>query len=211
MSSSASSVGAMTPATTEVDQLDHWLDSLTVGTNTPTHTERTPTASESGDNTTDYTPTASGSCDNTTDYIGLTRKSDPHHDGRYIILDVSRSRALTCHDGYLRLETIDLNIPHQHVSEQAQWECKERGGFRGFKNIAARTFLGHDVWWDFYAKVYHHKGWEDFTLCRREGGLYWIQTLDWWTQRQVSAKEDGIGLFRQDDGGTLWEFVKVSN
>ncbi|KAL6924028.1 hypothetical protein ACHAP8_007350 [Fusarium lateritium] len=198
MSGSTSSVGAMTPATTsETGQIDHWLDSSTEGINTPTHTERTPTVSESGDNTTTFT--------------GLTRKSDPHHDGRYIILDVSRSRALTCHDGHLRLEAINLHHPHRHVSEQAQWECNERGGFRGFKNIAEGTFLGHDIWWDFYAKVYHHKGWEDFTLCRREGGLYLIQSLDWWTQRQVSAKKDGSGLFRQDDGGTLWEFVKVTN
>ncbi|RGP74047.1 dynamin family [Fusarium sporotrichioides] len=197
MSSSVSSVGAMTPATaSEVGESDNWLGSSTGGMNTPTHTERTPTVSESGDNTTDS--------------IGLTRKSDPHHDGRYIILDASRSRALTCHDGHLRLEAIDLNIPHRHMSKQAQWECNERRGFRGFKNIAEGTFLGHDIWWDFYAKVYHHKGWEDFTLRRREGGLYLIQSLDWWTQRQVSAKEDGSGLFRQDDGGTLWEFVKVA-
>ncbi|XEU95997.1 hypothetical protein FSHL1_001282 [Fusarium sambucinum] len=95
MSSSASSVGAMTPATTpEAEQID-----------------------------------------------------------QYIILDVSRSRALTCHDGHLRLEAIDLHHPHRHVSEQTQWECNERGGFSGFKNIAEGTFLGHDIWWDFYAKV----------------------------------------------------------
>ena len=125
--------------------------------------------------------------------------------------DVANNRALTCHNGNLRLEQIDLTNPQRHISEQAQWECRERGGFRGFKNVAEGTFLGHNIWWDFYAKVYHHKGWEDFTLRGREGGLYLIQSLDWWTQRQVSAKEDGSGLFRQDEGGTLWEFVKMAS
>jgi hypothetical protein len=114
-----------------------------------------------------------------------------------------------CHEGNLRLKTINLEDLQRHIPEQAQWECKERRGFRGFKNVAEGTFLGHDIWWDFYAKAYHHKGWEDFTLRHREGGLYWIQSLDWWTQRQVSARQDGSGLLRQDDGGTLWEFVKT--
>jgi hypothetical protein len=198
MSSSVSSVGVMTPATTsEAGQSEQWPDSSSAGIDTPTYTARTATASGFGDSITDS--------------VGLSRKSDPHHDGKYLILDAARNRALTCHEGHLRLEKINLDHPQQHISEQAQWECNERGGFRGFKSVAEGTFLGHDIWWDFYAKVYHHKGWEDFTLCRREGGLYLIQSLDWWTQRQVSAKEDGSGLFRQDDGGTLWEFVKVAN
>ncbi|KAF5570112.1 dynamin family [Fusarium pseudoanthophilum] len=54
------------------------------------------------------------------------------------------------------------------------------------------------------------KGWDDFTLRHMEGGVYQIQSLDFWKQRQVSAKEDGSGLFRDDDGGTLWEFIKVT-
>ncbi|EKJ68920.1 hypothetical protein FPSE_10897 [Fusarium pseudograminearum CS3096] len=198
MSSSEPYIGPMAPPTTsQAEQTDHRPDSPTSDMNTSAQTEETTAAPEPGDSTTDS--------------IVLTRKSDPRHDGRYIILDVSRSRALTCHDGYLRFEAIDLNIPHRHVSDKVQWECKERGGFRGFKNVAGGGFLGHDIWWDFYAKAYQHNGWEDFTLWRREDGLCWIQSLDWSTQRQVSAREEGNGLFRQDDGGTLWEFVKVGN
>ena len=188
----------MTPRTiSEADPIEQWLDSSSAGVDTPTHTECTPAASEAGDRMSDHD--------------SLSRKCDPHHDGKYIILDVANNRALTCHNGNLRMERFDLTNPRRHISEQAQWECRERGGFRGFKNVAEGTFLGHDIWWDFYAKVYHHKGWEDFTLCGRKGGLYLIQSLDWWTQRQVSAKEDGSGLFRQDEGGTLWEFVKMAS
>ncbi|KAF5648036.1 dynamin family [Fusarium sp. NRRL 52700] len=182
----------MTPRTlSEVDPVERWLDSSVGGIDTPTHTANSSVV---------------GSTSN--DSSGLTRKSNPHHDGKYLIYDCSRSRVLTCHNGHLRLEPMDLNKPQSQAPKQALWQCSERDGFRGFKNVAAGTFLGHDIWWDFYAKVYHHKGWEDFTLRHMEGGVYQIQTLDWWTQRQVSAKEDGSGLFRDDHGGTLWEFIK---
>ncbi|EWZ78274.1 hypothetical protein FOWG_17422 [Fusarium oxysporum f. sp. lycopersici MN25] len=194
MSSTVSGLGVMTPRTlSEADPLEHWLDSSRGGIDTPIYTANTP----------DIGRTSNGS-------FGLTRKSNPHQDGKYLIHDVSRSRVLTCHNGHLRLKPMDLEKPRRHISEQAQWECNERNGFRGFKNVAEGTFLGHDFWWDFYAKVYHHKGWEDFTLRHVEGGVYLIQTLDFWKQRQVSAKEDGNGLFREDDGGTLWEFIKVT-
>ncbi|QPC73241.1 hypothetical protein HYE68_003993 [Fusarium pseudograminearum] len=198
MSSSEPYVGPMAPPTTsQAEQTNQCPDSSTGVTNTSAQTEGTTAESQPGDSTTDS--------------IVFTRKSGPRHDGRCIILDVSRSRALTCHDGHLRLEAIDLSIPHRHVSDHAQWECKERGGFRGFKNIAGGGFLSRDCQWDFYAKVHQHNDWERFTLWRREDGLCWIQILYWWTQRQVSARDDGSGLFRQDVGGTLWEFVKVGN
>ncbi|GKU11798.1 dynamin family protein [Fusarium langsethiae] len=194
MSSTVSSIGVMTPHTvSEVDSVQNWLDSSRSGIDTPI-----------------YTATSPDICGNPNSSFGLTRKSDPHHEGKYLIHDVSHGRVLTCHNGYVRLKRMDLDKPQRHISEQAQWECNERNGFRGFKNVAAGTFLGHDFWWDFYAKVYHHKAWEDFTLRHMEGGMYQIQTLDLWKQRQVSAKEDGNGLFRDDDGGTLWEFIKVT-
>ncbi|EWZ28108.1 hypothetical protein FOZG_18175 [Fusarium oxysporum Fo47] len=189
MSSYMSSVGVMTPGTTtEADTTERSFSSSGGGMDTPTQSEASEKMNES------HT---------------LTRKSNPHHNGKYLILDLSHNRALMCCGGNLRLETINLEDPQRHIPKYAQWECKERGEFRGFRNVAKGTFLGHDIWWDFYAKGYHHKGWEDFTLYHQEGGLYWIQTLDWWTQRQVSARQDGNGLLRQDHGGTLWEFVKI--
>lgn len=194
MSSTVSSVGAMTPRTvSETNAGENWPDDSSDGIETPMYT---PALTDIG--------VASKSS------LGLTRKSNPHHDGKYLIYDVARGRVLTCHNGHLRLERMDLEKPQTYISEQAQWQCSERDGFRGFKNIAMGSFLGHDFWWDFYAKVYHHKGWEDFTLRHMEGGVYQIQALDFWKQRQVSAKEDGSGLFRDDDGGTLWEFIKVA-
>ncbi|RGP69219.1 dynamin family [Fusarium longipes] len=141
------------------------------------------------------------------DSIAFIRKSDPQSGGTYLILDVSQTRALTCHQGQLRLEPICLE--DKHISEQAQWTCTEKNGFKGFKNVAEGRFLGHDVWWDFYASASHHSLWESFTIARREGGLYWLQILHWWTQWQVSAKKDCSGVCAERDGGTLWEFVKV--
>jgi hypothetical protein len=144
---------------------------------------------------------------NTSGSIAFIRKSDPQSGGTYLILDVSHSRALTCHKGQLRLEPISLD--DRHISEQAQWACTEKNGFKGFKNVAEGGFLGHDLWWDFYSNASQHSLWESFTIARREGGLYWMQILHWWTQWQVSAREDGSGVCAERDGGTSWEFIKV--
>ncbi|KAF5672029.1 dynamin family [Fusarium heterosporum] len=142
-----------------------------------------------------------------TNSIALIRKSDPHSGGVYLILDVSQTRALTCHQGQVRLEPISLD--NKHVSMQAQWICAERNGFKGFKNVAGGGFLGHDLWWDFCAKAPWLSLWESFTIDRRESGLYWIKILHWWTQWQVSARNDGSGVWAEREKGTLWEFVKV--
>ncbi|RSL46445.1 hypothetical protein CEP54_013859 [Fusarium duplospermum] len=146
---------------------------------------------------------------NVTEHLGslrVTRLSDPRSNDTFLIIDKSQNRILTCHDGNLHLEHLNTDKP---ISKCSQWLCTERDGFKGFKNVTGRGFLGHDIWWDFYAKVPHHKGWESFTLSRKEGGYYWIQCLDWWTLWQVSARSDGRGLVAERDGGTLWEFVKV--
>ncbi|KAF4986359.1 hypothetical protein FGRMN_10886 [Fusarium graminum] len=101
------------------------------------------------------------------DSIALIRKSDPHSGGVYLILDVSQTRALTCHQGQLRLEPISLN--NKHVSLQAQWICAEKNGFKGFKNVAEGGFLGHDLWWNFCAKAPWLSLWESFTIDRLAG------------------------------------------
>ncbi|KAG8666724.1 hypothetical protein FPOAC2_11845 [Fusarium poae] len=139
--------------------------------------------------------------------LAFVRKSDPQAGSTYIILDVSQTRALTCHKGKLRLEPVHLS--DDHVSEQAQWFCTARNGFKGFKNVAEGKFLGHDVFWDFYASASNHSLWESFTIARRPGGLYWLQILHWWTQWQVTVREDGSGVFAELEDGTDWEFVKV--
>ncbi|KAK7425097.1 hypothetical protein QQX98_000011 [Neonectria punicea] len=138
--------------------------------------------------------------------LRVTRLSDPRPSDTFLIIDKSQNRILTCNDGRLHLEHLNTD---KLISKRSQWLCTERDGFKGFKNVAGRGFLGHDIWWDFYAKVPHHKGWESFTLSRREGGYYWIQCLDWWTLWQVSARSDGHGVNAERDGGTLWEFAKV--
>ena len=141
--------------------------------------------------------------------LRVTRASVPRAGDTFLIIDKSRNRALVCHDGHLHLEDMNTIDPEKPISGRWQWFCTEKDGFKGFQNVSHRGFLGHDIWWDFYAKVPHHKGWESFVVDMREGGYYWIQALNWSTLWQVSARFDGRGVFAERDGGTLWEFAKV--
>ncbi|KAJ4002788.1 hypothetical protein NW752_009442 [Fusarium irregulare] len=157
----------------------------------------------------EFTPELNDEGLTTADSIAFIRKSDPRAGGTYLILDVARNRALTCHQGQVRLEPISLD--NKNISEKAQWSCTERNGFKGFQNVAGGGFLGHDVWWHFRGNASAHSLWESFTIARRDGGLYWLQILHWWTQWQVSASEEGNGVYPELEGGTSWEFVKVLN
>lgn len=139
----------------------------------------------------------------------VERSTYPSPGSKFLIIDHSQNRALVCHHGSLHLEAMDNIDLQDAVPKHWQWFSTENDGFLGFRNVANGGYLGHDIWWDFYAKVYHHKGWENFSLNRRESGHYWIQTLYWWQQWQVSARSDGGGLFAEERGGTLWRFVKV--
>ncbi|CAM1506005.1 Fc.00g116420.m01.CDS01 [Cosmosporella sp. VM-42] len=141
--------------------------------------------------------------------IRVTRNSDPRAGDTFLIVDQSQNRALACYGGHLRLEDATNLNSEDPVSGHWQWFCTEKDGFKGFQNVAEGGFLGHDIWWDFYAKVPHHKGWESFILRRHEGGCYWIQSLYWWELWQMSARSDGQGVYVQKDGGMLWEFIKV--
>ncbi|KAK9442535.1 hypothetical protein VB005_03598 [Metarhizium brunneum] len=141
--------------------------------------------------------------------LRVTRTSHPMADSTFLIIDKSQNRALVCHNGHLHFEDIDAVNFDKPISGHWQWLCTERNGFKGFQNVAELGFLGHDLWWDFYAKSHRHEGWESFTVNRREGNYYWIQALKWWTHWQLSARADGSGLFAERDGGTLWEFVEL--
>ncbi|KAL4728192.1 hypothetical protein ACLX1H_004933 [Fusarium chlamydosporum] len=173
-----------------------WRSCSVESVDAPTDGDLTPSSLEYDDDFCDYSNS-----------LAFIRKSDPQSGGTYLILDVSQTRALTCHQGQLRLESISLD--DKHISEQAQWTCTEKNGFKGFRNVAEGRFLGHDLWWQFGAKALYHSLWESFTIARRESGLYWIQMLHWWTQWQVSVREDGNGICAERDRGTSWEFVKV--
>ncbi|KAH7273307.1 hypothetical protein MRS44_001797 [Fusarium solani] len=187
--SSLSADGVMTPTTyTRDPSIQEWLRSSSI----------TPSSSSNNEFQ-----------NNMAEHLGslrVTRLSDPRPNDTFLIIDKSENRILTCHDGHLHLEHLNNDKP---ISKCSQWLCTEMDGFKGFKNVAGRGFLGRDIWWDFYAKVPHHKGWESFTLSRQEGGYYWIQCLNWWTLWQVSARSNGRGVVAERDGGTLWEFAKV--
>uniref|UniRef100_A0A8H7K6B7 Uncharacterized protein n=1 Tax=Bionectria ochroleuca TaxID=29856 RepID=A0A8H7K6B7_BIOOC len=139
----------------------------------------------------------------------VARASDPYVGNTVLIIDKERNRALACHEGNLRLEKVGDLDSLDSVPVHWQWFCTETDGFKGFRSVANGGFLGHDIWWNFYAKVHHHLGWEHATLSRREGGYYWIQFEYWWKLRQLCARGDGNGVYWQKDGGTLWEFAEV--
>ncbi|KAI5919673.1 hypothetical protein F4810DRAFT_686588 [Camillea tinctor] len=140
----------------------------------------------------------------------VIRMSDPQPGGTFLIIDKSHNRALICKGGYLHLEDAgSIDDGTSSIPRHWQWLCTERDGFKGFKNVEEGGFLGHNIWWNFYAKVYHHKEWEDFTLSKREDNYYWIQARHGWTHRELSAQADGSRVFAEQDGGTPWEFVEV--
>lgn len=141
--------------------------------------------------------------------LKVTCMSDPLLNDTLLIVDRSQNRALTCRHGHLHFEDVNAIDSEQPIPPHWQWLCTEKDGSKGFQSVAEGTFLGHDFWWNFNAKMPHHEGWECFTLNRREGGYYWIQALYFSTLWQVSARPGGSGCFAEWDGGTLWEFVKV--
>lgn len=134
----------------------------------------------------------------------VTRRADPAAGETYLIIVKNQGRALTCYNGRLSFED------ETGAGKHSQWICTWRHGFFGFQNVAEGTYLGHDIWWDFYAKVRHHRGWECFKTEKRPGGGYWLQALYWTRFYQVSARANGHGLHSEKETGTLWEFVKIS-
>lgn len=202
MSSSPSSTALATPIANnerpEHNATERWLDLSSTDGSLTTDGKKTPSHSDYHDSTIE--PIKS--------FI-LARMSDPHPGHIFLIIDKSRNRALSVSEGKLSLENVKIRNLQTSVPKHLQWFCTELAGFKGFQNVAEGGFLGRDIWWDFYAKVPHHKGWESFTVSKRDGGHYWIQILDWWTQWQLSARLDGSGIFAERDGGTLWEFVKI--
>uniref|UniRef100_A0A8H7MYD4 Uncharacterized protein n=1 Tax=Bionectria ochroleuca TaxID=29856 RepID=A0A8H7MYD4_BIOOC len=138
----------------------------------------------------------------------VTRLSDPHAGTTVLIIDAEHNRALACHDGDLRLEKVPGDLDSlESIPVHWQWFSTETDGFKGFRSVANGGFLGHDIWWGFYARVHHHLGWEHATLSRRPGGCYWIQFEHWWTLRQLCARGDGGGVYWQQEGarcGSLW-------
>lgn len=181
--------GAATPTTErEYTAIQEWLHSSSQAKEWPPHPEPEEPPSSSR----------------------VTRLSDPHAGTTVLIIDAEHNRALACHDGDLRLEKVPGDLDSlESIPVHWQWFSTETDGFKGFRSVANGGFLGHDIWWGFYARVHHHLGWEHATLSRRPGGCYWIQFEHWWTLRQLCARGDGGGVYWQQEGGTLWEFVEV--
>lgn len=141
-----------------------------------------------------------------TSHIGsleVTRSAEPVAGNIYIIIAKEQDRALTCRDGNVYLGD------SVKEGKSCQWRCIETNGFLGFINVAEGGFLGRNIWWHFYAKVFHHLPWEYFRVQKQPCGGYWIQALHFWKFWQLSAHCDGHGLFTVASGGTIWEFVKV--
>lgn len=140
--------------------------------------------------------------------LTVTREADPCAGDRFIVIDTDRQRALACYDGRLRLVYMHVDTKG-HIPRQWQWSCVEKDGFMGLQNVAGKGFLGHDMWWNFAAKVPHHQGWEYFTMEKCDGGYYWIRAFHWGTPWPLVAQADGSGIVAKRHEGTPWEFVKV--
>lgn len=135
--------------------------------------------------------------------LKVVRNAEPEVKQIFLIVDKSTGRALTCHDGQLRLES------GTNAGPNWQWRCATRNGHFGLENVAEGGFIGHDIWWTILAREKHHQGWEYLAFEKRDAGAYWIKALNWWTYYQLSVRADNTGLVAERDHGTLWEFIKV--
>jgi len=134
---------------------------------------------------------------------------DPTPGATFIIVDKSYGRVLACHPGgHLLLDDITEYDPNRAIPKRWKWLCTEADNFIGFRNLAEDTFLGHNLWWTFFAHAPIQKGWEHFVLIRRRDG-YCIQSPCWWWFRPLSARFDGSGIEARHPDGSLWGFVKV--
>lgn len=140
----------------------------------------------------------------------VARQSVPRADGTFMIIDKYEKRALGCHNGNLHLDKLsEMDVDNSSLTHW-KWHCTEKDGFKGFCNVAEGGFLGRDKEWrHFSAKVTHHRQWEYFVVNERDDGYYWIQVLRSDKLFQLSVRADGKGITAVEDGGTLWEFVKI--
>lgn len=166
---------------------------------------KTPTTEASGETTTiDEWLAAQGShsC-HLFGTLKVVRNAEPEVKQIFLLIDKSTSRALTCHDGQLRLESGTRADPHW------QWRCATKNGHFGLENVAEGGFIGHDIWWNIHARAKSHRGWEYLAFEKRVGGGYWVKALHWWTYYQLSVRADNSELVAEKSHGTLWEFVRV--
>ncbi|KAM7198393.1 hypothetical protein V8F20_006154 [Naviculisporaceae sp. PSN 640] len=108
------------------------------------------------------------------------------------------------------------------------WLCVERNGWLGFRSVRNGKYIGQSIRpnsrMDIEVTSPHHKAWEYFCARRHPQGGYllqspiedssgkiepWLCTL--WKMEVCWSGSDRAGgkLVLREDGGALWEFVRV--
>jgi hypothetical protein len=132
----------------------------------------------------------------------LIRDADLAAGQIFVIADRAHGRAIAVENGELQLRSNALH------SNNCRWRCVKTNGWFGFQNFVSGKFLGHDFWWSFKAEMNHHKNWEYFHAERSgEGNLLLASRLG--NFLQITISNDGKGLTTTEDGGTLWEFIRI--
>lgn len=132
----------------------------------------------------------------------ILRDADPQAGDTFIIIDQAHGRAIAVIEGELRLEANACQAGNRH------WLCVEKDGWLGFRNTGSGRYLGHNIWWNFVAEGTQHRGWEFFHARRHDGG-YLLLVPYFFKLFQIAIGEDDNSLAARDNGGTVWEFIKV--
>jgi hypothetical protein len=131
------------------------------------------------------------------------RDAVPWPGSTYIIVDRAGGRAITMIDGRLSLETDAC------ATGSATWVCIENKGWFGFRNTASGKYMGHDGRKNIYAVKNHHQAWEFFIARPCPDGGYLLLTTHYDLLLKMRIGDDGRSLVAREDGGSVWEFIKV--
>lgn len=134
---------------------------------------------------------------------GALRNAAPWPGSTYIIVDRAQGRAITMIDGRLSLESDACATGSCH------WVCIENKGWFGFRNTASGKYMGHDGRKNIYAAKDRHQAWEFWVARPCPDGGYLLLTTHYDLLLKMRIADDGRSLVTREEGGTVWEFIKV--
>ncbi|KAM7197298.1 hypothetical protein V8F33_005726 [Rhypophila sp. PSN 637] len=158
--------------------------------------------------------------------IPVTRDATPYPGETFIILHKPTNRAIITLSESARAQLGDVvhvfSPDHKTLNNcsmsQCQWLCVERNGWLGFRASPTGRYMGHRLLKQFAkeddrdvvaASTMRHGEWEYCCVRRHPRGGYLLMMRGYNTQ--LLKVEIGLSsnLVLREDGGALWEFVKV--
>ena len=128
----------------------------------------------------------------------------PWANEKFVIRHRESGQAIAVNDdGDVQLTFLD-NVD---MRESCHWKCVEKDGWFGFKHEG--RYLGHDNSGNFIAEAKRHRAYEYFCTRKHPDGGYQLMVLHGWVFHSMGVKEDGQKLVETEDGGALWDFLKV--